>query len=62
MDAQDPQQSVFAVMRARLTRRVSREDAETLALMADLVPGWRKAFARISDGNDKEDTGARLDG
>jgi MOSC domain-containing protein YiiM len=55
-----PQWSVLRVTRARLTRRASREEAEALADLADLAPGWRQAFARMAAGEAKEDTAARL--
>lgn len=45
---------------ARLTRRVSTDDAEILAELSDLAVGWRQAFARIAAGEAKEDTAARL--
>ncbi|WP_170415449.1 MOSC domain-containing protein [Ruegeria atlantica] len=54
--------SVLRVTRARLTRRVSREDAKALSQLADLALGWRQAFARMTDGEIKEDTRERLFG
>ncbi len=54
--------SVLRVTRARLTRRVSSEEAEALAGLTDLAPGWRQAFARMAAGETKEDTAARLGG
>ncbi|KIC21426.1 MOSC domain-containing protein [Leisingera sp. ANG-Vp] len=58
----NPGWTVLRVTRARLTRRVSSEDAEALAALADLATGWRQAFARMAGGDTKEDTRARLSG
>ncbi|WP_037316266.1 MOSC domain-containing protein [Ruegeria halocynthiae] len=52
--------SVKRVTQARLTRRVSPHEAEILANIEDLAPGWRAAFARMADGIAHEDTTARL--
>ncbi|MFA3916134.1 MOSC domain-containing protein [Ruegeria hyattellae] len=61
-ERRNPNWSVLRVTRARLTRRVSREDAEALADLADLTPGWRQAFARMAEGERKEGTRERLVG
>ena len=55
-----PEWSVSTVTRARLTRRVSRRDAETLAGLQVLAKGWRSAFACMASGENEEDTTARL--
>ena len=60
VERRNPKWSVLRVTRARLTRRASREEAEALAGLADLAPGWRQAFARMAAGETKEDTAARL--
>ncbi len=57
-----PDWSVLRVTVARLTRKVSLEEAATLANMAVLADGWRKAFANMSCGNFQEDTSRRLQG
>ena len=57
-----PDWSVATVTRARLTRRVSRQDAEKLANLGVLANGWRSAFARMAAGEIEEDTSARLQG
>lgn len=60
IERRNPDWSVQHVTRARLTRRVSRMDAEALANLTDLAPGWRQAFARVAMGDVNEDTRARL--
>lgn len=62
IERRNPEWSVLRVTRARLTRRVTREDAETLAGLSDLAPGWRQAFARMAGGDTEEDTSTRLAG
>lgn len=62
IERRNPDWSVLRVTRARLTRRVPRKDAETLAGLADLASGWRQAFARMAEGISSEDTSARLAG
>ncbi|MEP3920674.1 MOSC domain-containing protein [Ascidiaceihabitans sp.] len=57
-----PEWTVETVTRARLTRRVSREDAAILAELPLLAQGWRDAFARMAEGDTKENTDARLKG
>ena len=58
----NPNWSVLAVTRARLTRRILPDDAEVLSQMEELAEGWRQAFSRMAEGNAKEDTSARLGG
>ncbi|MCX7561708.1 MOSC domain-containing protein [Sulfitobacter sp. F26204] len=60
IERRQPDWSVRRVTAARLTRKVSQEDAETLAALPELAPGWRKAFAKIADGEKDEDTDRRL--
>ena len=60
VERRHPDWSVKRVTQARLTRGVSPSDAETLAHIEDLAPGWRAAFARMSDGVVHEDTTKRL--
>ena len=62
MDRTQPDWTVARVTRARLTLRVSSQDAEVLAEMAELASGWREAFARMAEGDREEDTTARLQG
>ncbi|MEO4043185.1 MOSC domain-containing protein [Hoeflea sp. CAU 1731] len=57
-----PEWSVMSVTRARLTRRISLQDARTLATLPELANGWRDAFARLAQGNRQEDTAKRLQG
>lgn len=57
-----PDWSVAEVTRARLTRRVSRNDALTLSGLPELAVGWREAFARFAEGDRQEDTTKRLHG
>lgn len=54
--------SVKTVTQARLTRRVSVEDAVTLSQIPELAEGWRSAFAKFAVGKRDEDTAARLKG
>ena len=54
--------TVERVTRARLTKKVSREDALYLANIPELAEGWRTAFAKFAEGNVQEDTAARLKG
>ena len=62
LDRPQPDWSVKRVTAARLTKRVSREDAEILATMAELAQGWRDAFVKMASGNLDEDTSKRLNG
>ncbi|WP_281995485.1 MOSC domain-containing protein [Ruegeria faecimaris] len=56
----NPNWSVLAVTRARLTRRILPEDAEVLSQMKELAQSWRQAFCRMAEGNAIEYTSARL--
>ncbi len=58
----NPDWSVLAVTRARLTRRILPEDAAVLSQMEELAEGWRQAFSRMAEGIATEDTSARLGG
>ncbi|WP_170347585.1 MOSC domain-containing protein [Ruegeria atlantica] len=60
VERRHPDWSVKRVTQARLTRRVSPQEAEVLASIDDLAPGWRAAFARMAEGAMQEDTSARL--
>lgn len=62
LERSQPKWSVKRVTAARLTRRVSTEDAETLAIMPELAEGWRSAFAKMASGDRNEDTSRRLKG
>lgn len=62
IERRNPKWSVLRVTRARLTRKISTADAETLATLSDLATGWRQAFARMAEGDTQEDTKARLSG
>ncbi|AXT36946.1 MOSC domain-containing protein (plasmid) [Phaeobacter sp. LSS9] len=62
MERRQPDWTVQRVTRARLTRKVSPEDAAVLAQMEDLAAGWRAAFTRMAEGDTGEDTRARLIG
>ena len=57
-----PALTVQRVNAARLTRRVTPQDAEILANLPDLAGGWRRAFARMASGDREEDTSERLHG
>ncbi len=54
--------SVKRVTAARLTRRVSDEDAAILAQLPELAVGWRTAFEKMASGDRDEDTSRRLKG
>ncbi len=45
---------------ARLTKKVSRNEAEILAILPELAAGWQSAFSRIAGGERDEDTSKRL--
>ncbi|APG49067.1 MOSC domain-containing protein [Phaeobacter porticola] len=62
IERRNPGWSVQRVTQARLTRKVSADDAGFLAEMDDLAAGWRNAFARMACGDTDEDTTARLTG
>ncbi len=55
-----PHWSVAKVTHARLSRQIKPAEAQTLADMPDLAPGWRTAFAGMATGISTEDTGPRL--
>tara|TARA_R110002074_G_scaffold389165_1_gene572337 strand:- start:728 stop:1432 length:705 start_codon:yes stop_codon:yes gene_type:complete len=57
-----PEWTVERVTTARLTRRVSQEDAAILAVMPELADGWRTAFSKMAGGDLDEDTSRRLNG
>ncbi|MEM9582360.1 MAG: MOSC domain-containing protein [Pseudomonadota bacterium] len=59
-DRRQPEWTVRRVTNARLTRKVSKEDAATLAVMPELAEGWRAAFARMAGGDRDEDVSRRL--
>lgn len=60
LDRTQPDWSVKRVTAARLTRKVSREDSETLATMPELAEGWRITFTKIANGEHDENTSRRL--
>ncbi|WP_108816107.1 MOSC domain-containing protein [Loktanella sp. Alg231-35] len=62
LERPQPEWSVKRVTAARLTRRVSTEDAAILAIMPELADGWRTAFAKMASGDRAEDTSGRLKG
>ncbi len=55
-----PGWDVARVTAARLTRRISPQDAAILAELPQLALGWRAAFAKMAAGNRREDVTARL--
>ncbi len=57
-----PNWTVRKVTQARLTKRITPEDAAQLACMPELANGWRIAFAKMAAGQMKEDTSRRLAG
>lgn len=57
-----PDWSVMKVTAARLTRKVSQKDAETLAGLPELAAGWKTAFAKIANGERNEESDKRLQG
>lgn len=62
LERTQPNWSVARVTSARLTRRVSLQDAEALATLPELADGWRLAFRRMAEGNHHEDTSSRRKG
>lgn len=60
LERTNPDWTVARVTSARLTRRISEEDARCLASLTSLAEGWRKAFERMAEGDRREDTSARL--
>ncbi len=55
-----PNWTVRQVTQARLTKRITPNDAALLADMPELAAGWRLAFAKMATGQVKEDTSKRL--
>lgn len=62
LERSQPNWSVARVTSARLSRKVSQKEAETLATLPELANGWRQAFQKMADGNYDESTNARLKG
>ncbi|WP_299826858.1 MOSC domain-containing protein [uncultured Roseobacter sp.] len=62
IERRQPDWSVRRVTAARLTRRISEEDAAELAMVPELAEGWRVAFSRMASGDRTEDTSRRLEG
>jgi len=62
IERSQPQWSVVRVTSARLTKLVSQQEAETLAMLPEFADGWRQAFQRMTNGNNEEDTTKRLIG
>lgn len=57
-----PSWTVARVTHARLTKKVSAEDATQLAELPELANGWREAFHKMCTGNFNENTNLRLKG
>ncbi|MEQ8897302.1 MAG: MOSC domain-containing protein [Roseovarius sp.] len=55
-----PDWSVERVTAARLTRKVSPEEAAIMAALPELAKGWRTAFEKMASGVTTEDTSSRL--
>ncbi len=55
-----PTWTVLRVTAARLSRKVTSEDATTLSQMPELAEGWRRAFAKMAGGDFEEDISRRL--
>ena len=62
VERSQPNWTVRKVTQARLTRRITPEDAAQLADMPELAASWRQAFAKMAAGQVKEDTSKRLGG
>lgn len=62
LERTQPNWTVERVTRARLTRKVSIQDANTLARLPELANNWQVAFAKMAEGNSAENTNARLIG
>lgn len=62
LERTQPDWSVERVTRARLTRKISPQDAEALARLSELADGWCSAFARLAGGDTDENTDARING
>lgn len=60
VDRPHPDWTVKSVTIARLSRKVTPEDAAVLADMSELAEGWRLAFARMAQGDLREDVRGRL--
>ena len=56
----NPGWTVARVTQARLTRKISPNDARTLSTVSELTQSWRDAFLKMSLGDFKEDTDARI--
>ena len=56
----NPGWTVAKVTQARLTRRITCDDARTLSNMSELTESWRNAFLKMSLGDLTEDTTARI--
>lgn len=57
-----PSWTVARVTHARLTKKLSTEDAAQLAELPELANGWRQAFRKMSTGRLNENTDLRLKG
>ena len=62
LERPQPDWSVRRVTLARLTRKVTAAEAETLAVLPELADGWRSAFAKMAGGDLTEDQSKRLEG
>ena len=62
LERPQPEWTVKRVTLARLSRRVSPQEADVLATMPELAKGWRDAFAKMTSGNFEEDQSKRLEG
>lgn len=60
IDRPCPGWSVSTVTNARLSRKISLEDASILAELPELAQGWRDAFSKMAKGECYEDTSTRL--
>ena len=60
VDRPHPDWTVKSVTIARLSRKVTPEGAAVLADMSELAEGWRLAFARMAQGDLREDVRGRL--
>ena len=56
----NPEWTVAKVTHARLTRRITPDDAKTLSTMSELTKSWRDAFFKMALGDLNEDTTARI--
>ncbi|MGC3937292.1 MOSC domain-containing protein [Roseobacter sp. EG26] len=62
VDRPNPSWTVAFVTRARLSRKISAENARKLARVAELADGWRTAFEAMAAGQTHENTDRRLKG